>query len=666
MQSNTSSYDWLRDHNWPHSVDKRIITHLENENKTVEEFFSPLDGLKKTLFEEIKSRIAEDDCTVPIKIGSHLYHSEIKAGNSYWVHYRTDLDGNNKTVLLDENLLAQQHEFFRLGALEISPDYGKIAYSVDYNGSERYQVFVQEIDTGKILDSSVIDVFAGIVWNGDSRSFFYLPAGENWRSDRLMYHVIGDPVQHDRLLYRETDHTFRLSIDASSSKCCLMINISSSNSNEIAYINITDPTLNMYWIAKRKEDVLYEATHHSENFYIIANDKGRNFRLLKLKIGEVWEQAQEMIAHSKDLYLTAVTAYKQHLVVEYKKQGLAGIKVINLNHTPTTAELKFEHESYSAWHMFTDFDYPTVRYQYSSLATPPSVFEYDVATHQSILLKAQNIPAGLNSADYTVRRTWFKSDDGTMIPVSLLWKNSLFKQDGGNPLYLYGYGSYGIAVPAGFRASVFSLVDRGFVYAIAHIRGGDDLGYEWYESAKFLNKKRTFEDFIAVAQGLIEQRYTGAQNIVISGGSAGGMLVGYSVNAAPGLFKAAVMHVPFVDVLSTMLDDSLPLTPGEFKEWGNPKNPEYYDYIKSYSPFDNIKKQAYPHLFVTAGLFDPRVTYWEPAKFVHKLRENKTSESILLLKTNMSAGHAGQSGRYDALKEIAEEFTFILKVLEQK
>ncbi|MCE2992390.1 MAG: S9 family peptidase [Candidatus Jidaibacter sp.] len=654
-------YAWIRDANWPNSVDNKILDCLHAENKKCEEFFSPLQSEVDSLFAELKARIKEDDFTVPIKVDDYYYYSYIKQGQDYWVHARKHGSLSAKEeVLLDENLEAAGKDFFHTGDVEASPNHKLLAYGMDLDGSERYQLFVKDIAGNKLLDGNVKDAFGSIVWHKNNEGFFYIPTGENWRAEKVFYHTIGMPQSDDVLVYEEKDHTFSVNIDLSSSERYLFIVAKSGNNNETWYLDLEDPNAKLTVVLPRERDHLYHVTHHGDYFYMLTNDKGKNYRLVRADIDDPNKSRKEIIGHINDVYLLDVTAYKNHIVLEKRVLGLTQIQIIELA-TKESEEIKFKDEVYDAYHIFTTFDSLAVRYQYSSLTQPRSIMEYEFATKKSTELKIQEIPSGYDAEKYQTKRVWATSNDGVKVPVSLLYRKDLFKQDGSNPLYLYGYGSYGIAIPPSFRTTALSLVNRGFVFAIAHIRGGDDLGYDWYESAKFLTKKRTFEDFIAAAESLIEHKYTAKGQIAICGGSAGGMLMGYCANNAPELYKAIIMHVPFVDVLETMMDETLPLTPLEFEEWGNPKDPAYYEYIKSYSPFDNIAAQSYPNIFITSGLNDPRVGYWEPTKFALKLRDYKNDDNLLLLKTNMDAGHQGKSGRYDSLKELAEEYVFILK-----
>lgn len=658
--SRHDEYSWIRDPNWPNSTDQKILDYLNKWNDECEDYLKPIQPKIEEIFKEMKGRIKEDDMSVPVKRDDYFYYSYIKAGQSYWTRARKykSMDATEE-IILDENKEAKGRDFFRIGGYSISPDHSKVAYTLDLNGSEKFQIYIREIKTGELLDSAVEDVFGETVWDVDNAGLFYVPTGEEWRAEKVYHHKLKTKQSDDTLVYKESDKTFWVGIEKSEDKNYLFITAKSGNSSEVYYINLHTKTLTPTLTFPRKNDVIYYLSHHSGYFYIMTNDKGRNNRIARFKLSESLDKAEELYPTSKDVYIKNFNLYKNHLCVEQRELGLAKIELMNLQ-DKSKHTIQFDEEAFDTSVEFTTFDADSVRYEYSSLACPRTTYEYVFETGEYRTLKVQEIPSGFNKSDYHVKREWATAADGTKVPISLVHKKSLMKKDGSNPLYLYGYGSYGYAVPASFRASIISLLDRGFVYAIGHIRGGDDLGFEWYESAKFLNKKRTFEDFISCAKHLIDTKYTSKGHITISGGSAGGMLMGYCVNNAPELYKASILHVPFVDVLNTMLDDSLPLTPLEFKEWGNPKDDGFYEYIESYSPFDNIKAQNYPNIFITSGLNDPRVTYWEPAKFAAKLQDLKLDNNALLLKTNMSAGHGGKSGRYDALKELAEEFAFVV------
>jgi oligopeptidase B len=492
-----------------------------------------------------------------------------------------------------------------------------------------------------------------------------MPINENFRRDKVMFHSLGDSVANDRLIFSITDTLYQLQATKSSSKQYIFINVAGHNENEIYAIKMSDHDFKPKLIRGKLGGIFYDIEHNGDKFFIKTNDKAKNCRIISLDISDYSNDSWEnnYVPEEQDQYLSSFDITKNYLILNYRDQGLPLIKVkyLKTDNRFTEKIICFPDASFTATSMSTNFDEDDIRVNYSSLAMPNTTYNYDFNQDRLSILKVQEIPSGFIPEEYNVERI-FADSEGVKIPITLLYKKSLFKKDGTNPLYLYGYGSYGMGVPVSFRNNAISLVNRGFVYAIAHIRGGDDLGHDWYEAAKFLNKKRTFTDFIASAEMLVDKRYTDKGNIVICGGSAGGLLIGAVINERPELFKAAIAHVPFVDVLNTMLDETLPLTPGEFKEWGNPKELEYFNYIKSYSPFDNVKPQNYPSLFITAGISDPRVGYWEATKWVARLRAKKQDDNILLLKTNMNSGHKGASGRFDYLKEVADDLIFIFEI----
>jgi oligopeptidase B len=663
------SYDWLRDHGWPNVTDPKVLDFLQSGNAEYYKFLASNKEEEDAIFQEIKGRTPEEDQTVPVKIDDYYYYSYLKKGCDYRIHARRcgSLDAEEE-VLLDENKEALNYNFYKIESFEVSPDHNYLLYSVDTSGKERYTVKVIHLNKDGegnhiLIDSFVDNVHGDIVWNKAGTGFFYASMNESWRSKDIYFHKVSTEKSSDILMYHEEDDTFSVRVYKSSSDKFLFIESKSGTNNEIRYIESnTDSFFDLKLIKPREEGHIYRITNHKDSFYILTNDKGENFRLVIAPVSDPhYDNWREVVPYSKDIYLMHALAYEDNLVISKKESGLPKIDILNISNN-RLHPIFFKEPSYDVKVAFTTYDAPSLRYKYSSLNQPESVFEIDFQTFEVILLKTANIPSGFNPEEYTVERLWVPSNDGVKIPLSLIYNNNLFAGNGSNPLYLYGYGSYGHSVVPAFKSGYISLIDRGFVFAIAHIRGGDDLGRDWYESAKFLNKKKTFEDFICCSEYLIENCYTSAGNIVISGGSAGGMLVGYCINNSPELYKAAIMNVPFVDVLNTMLDEMLPLTPGEFKEWGNPKNKEYYDYIKSYSPYDNIRPQAYPHIFLTAGLSDPRVTYWEPAKFYAKLIDMRTDDGFTLLKTNMEAGHAGKTGKLQPMRDLAEQFSFILKV----
>lgn len=664
-QQLTDNYFWLRDKNWPKVADPKILKFLNAENAYAQAFFKQHQTEFDKLYQEITGRIKLEDRSVPIKKDQYYYYSRTEKDSNHTIYCRKEgSEQANEEIILDANALAKDHSYFSLGTWEVTHDHQKLLYSADITGGDRYTVKVKDLKNNQLLPDTVENTFGAVIWNKAGTGFFYAKLSDHWRTEEIYFHKLGDNQAQDTLLYKERDPLFMVSLDQSNSERFLFITAESKDTSEIRYIDLDlkqdkpEPVL----IQARHEEHLYHVDHHGDLFYILTNDKGKNFRLVTTPIQNPSQASwQEMIAHNPKIYLNEFSLYKNHLALSSKEGGLTKIQIIDLN-TKAKDDIQFPDPTYEASQIFTTFGDKGLRISYSSLIAPSSVLLYDFNDKKLATLKVQEIPSGYDKSLYQSERIFATSKDGTQIPISLVYKKSLFKQDGNNPLYLYGYGSYGSAVPASFRHYVLSLLDRGFVYAIAHVRGGDEMGYDWYESAKFLTKRNTFDDFIASADFLVNKHYTTAGNITISGASAGGMLIGVCVNERPELFKMAIADVPFVDVLNTMLDDSLPLTPGEFKEWGNPKDPKYFQYIKSYSPYDNVKSQSYPPLFVSAGINDPRVTYWEPAKWVAKLREMKTDNNLLLLDTNMDAGHAGASGRFGRAKEIAKEYLFIFTI----
>ena len=657
-------YAWLRADGWPEKItDTKVIAYLEEENKYFENYITPLKEKKHEFFEELKGRIKLADQSTYTKKDNFYYYTRTEADKDYTIYCRKKNSTEaEEEILLDVNELAKGKEYTDLGAFSISPDHKLMAYSVDFTGGEKYTIKIYNLESRQFLKDEITDTIGAIVWHETLDGFFYSPTDEKWRHDKVKFHKLGTEVKDDKLILHEKNPLYFVSASKASSRQYIFINISGHDSNEMYYIDMQDKTLITKLINKRKDNILYSVDHNAGYFYKSTNDGAKNFHILRTESnGYLSDTAwQTYIAEKQDSDLSSFDITRNYLLLNYKVKGLDEAIVRDLNNN-SQHTLKFPESAYTAGIYESNFEEDDIRADYSSLARPGTVYSYDFDTDKLTILKVQEIPSGFNPDEYEVERI-FADTDGVQVPISLFYKKSLFKKDGSNPLYLYGYGSYGMSVPPAFRNSAISLVDRGFVYAIAHIRGGDDLGHDWYESAKFLTKKRTFSDFIAVAEKLIASKYTSKGNIAIMGGSAGGMLIGNVINQRPELFKAAIAHVPFVDVLNTMLDGDLPLTPSEYKEWGNPKDKEYFEYMKSYSPYDNVSAQNYPHLFVTAGLSDPRVGYWEAAKWVAKLRDHKLDNNLLLYKTNMSFGHGGASGRFDYLKEAAEDLVFITEM----
>ncbi len=646
-------YSWIRDPKWPKVENEEILAYLNTENDYFEDKTKEYKNLEREIFEELKSRIKEDDESYPVTRGDYQYYTRTKKGEDFLYILRKK-DGMEELVI-DCNFLAKGKSSFSLGASKVSFDNNKYAYSFDVDGSEQFKIMVKDLENKKDLDDVIENTIGNIIWNKRGDGFYYLKLNDNWRPNKVLFHKLG--TNDDILIYEEKDDTSFLSIDYSSSQKYLIIDRGNGSDNEILLLELDKENIKPEIVLARKKDLLYSVDHIHDKFYFLINDKGKNFRLAYALEGEHHNPQKfiELISHSEDCYLTGISLNNQYLVVEKRILGLNNFDYYDLSTHQFIDRISFNEEVYEADADFTDKNSLFLRINYSSLTTPKSVLEFDFEHKELITRKIEEVK-NYDSAHYEVKRLWAEAKDGVRVPISIVYKKDIKFPA---PLLLYGYGSYGAGVGTYFRSNIISLLDRGFIYAIAHIRGGDELGFRWYEQAKFLQKKLTFSDFITCAEYLIDNNYTVKEKLAIMGGSAGGMLMGVVLNERPELFKAAVALVPFVDVLNTMLDETLPLTPHEFEEWGNPKNKEYYDYIKSYCPYHNIKKQNYPSILVTAGLTDPRVGYWEAAKWVAKIRKLKTDKNILLLKTEMEAGHAGKSGRYKILEEVAMIYAFI-------
>lgn len=659
-------WHWLRDPLYPKIQDKEVRAYLKAENRYFQAQMAPHKALVETLYQEMKGRVAEEDSTVPQKDGDWIYWSTFSEGTQYRRHYRKPVTGGEAMLILDENLLAQDKDYFQLGDLTLSPDAKLMAYAYDDDGSERFEVHFRDLTTGEDLPDIIPGTLSSLVWSADSRGLIYGLANDNWRTDNLHYHRLGDDPKKAKLLYQEPDIGFSVDVDLSAQEDWIIIETGDQVTSEIRLVPSADPTAEPILVSARKEGREYSVDVRDGTLFIRTNDEHVNFRLATAPLAQP-DQWQTLIPGSDAHYLTDFMLFADFFVTEGRIKGLDQIELRQYA-TPTVAEsITFPEASYSAGlGMNPEYTITKLRIDYESMVTPGTVYDYHVADKRLETLKVQRIPSGYDASQYQTERLFITARDGAQVPVSVLSRKG-FKKDGTQPLHLYSYGAYGYATPPDFDADRLSLVDRGFAYALAHIRGGDDLGYQWYLDGKLMKRTNTFNDFVDVAKGLIEHGYTAPGKISASGRSAGGELMGAVVNQSPELFGAVAAHVPFVDVLNTMLDESLPLTPGEWPEWGNPiTDKAAFDFIRSYSPYDNIQAKAYPAMLFTAGLNDPRVTYWEPAKMVAKLRALKTDDNILLLKTNMGAGHGGKSGRYERLREEAEEAAFILWQMTSK
>ena len=654
----TDDYAWLRDPGYPEVDDPEVLAHLQAENAWFETRMADQQGRIDTLFKEMRARIKEADKSVPQKDGDYLYWIEFEEGAEYKKWWRRPVAGGPDELILDEVALAEGKEYFRLGAISVSMNGKLLAWSVDDNGSERFTARIKNLETGEILPDEIPETLSSLVWVAGDRGIVYSRANEQWRTDNARLHWLGQPNDSDVELYHEDDDGFRVGSSLSANEQWLIISTSDHETSEVRLVPAADPLAHPVLVRARETGVEYDVDLHEDTLFIHANDTHENFRLATAHLSHPGEWTT-LIEGSDDFYLTGFDLFRDFYVTEGRVRGLDRIEVRYYDDPARIEPIEFAETTYSAGVGDTpEWAVNALRLSYESMVSPASVLEYDVATRQLTTLKVQEIPSGYDPSLYTTERLEIAARDGTMIPVSIVYRKD---RAAGGPLHLYGYGAYGISIDPGFSTTRLSLVDRGFAYAIAHIRGGDDLGRAWYKAGKLERRTNTFHDFVDVARGLIARGYTQAGRISISGGSAGGELMGAVINSDPDLWGAVVAHVPFVDVLHTMLDPELPLTPGEWPEWGNPiEDKAAFELIRSYSPYDQVKPQAYPPLLVTAGLNDPRVTYWEPAKWVARLREVKTDGNELLLKTNMGAGHGGKSGRFESLKETAEEFAFIL------
>jgi oligopeptidase B len=663
-------YAWLRASNWqvvmrdPASLDPAIRAHLEAENAYTETLMSDTEALQRELFAEMKGRIKEDDSSVPAPDGAYLYYTRFVTGGQHPLFCRKPRDSGEERILIDGNALAAQHAYFRIASVDHSPDHRLIAYAVDTKGSEFFTVHVIDAESGALIDAKITDTNGAMQWAADSRTLLYVWVDDEHRPRRVLRHVIGAESADDDVIHEQQDPGFFLGIDATQSRRFLVLSVHDHEAAEISLIDADNPAAAPVLVAAREPEHDYSVEHHGDRLIILTNSDGaEDYRIVEAPVDRPGRAHwREIEAHEPGRLIMDVVAYQDQLVRLEREDGLPRIVIRRFADGEEHA-IDFPEEAYSLG-LSPGYEYDTtnLRFTYSSMTTPQQVFDYDMETRERTLRKTQEIPSGHDPSLYVTRRVMAPAKDGETVPISLLYRKST-KLDGSAPLLLYGYGAYGMAIPAGFSTNALSLVDRGFVYAIAHIRGGKDKGYRWYKDGKREKKVNSFSDFVAAGEYLAAAGFTAKGRIIAHGGSAGGMLMGAVANMAPDLFLGIIAEVPFVDVLTTMLDASLPLTPPEWPEWGNPIESEAdYRTIAAYSPYDNVRVGNYPHILALAGLTDPRVTYWEPAKWVARLRELKTDDHLLLVRTNMEAGHAGASGRFERLKEVALAYAFALKI----
>jgi oligopeptidase B len=653
------NYYWLNERENP-----EVIDYLNKENEYYQKSTAHTKQLQEDLFLEMKSRIKEDDSSVPYLYNGYYYITRFEKGKDYPIYSRKkgSLDAKEE-IMFDCNEMAKGHAYFNLSGINVSEDNKWVAFGVDLVSRRQYTIQIKNLETGEILPVKLENTTGGSTWAGDNKTLFYTRKdAQTLRSDKIYKHTLGTDASADTMVFHEKDDTFNTFVYKEKSKKYLVIGSSSTLTSEYQILDAKNPNGEFKVFQKRTRGLEYSISHYGDSFYIVTNkDKATNFKLMKTpETATSAENWKDLIGHRKDVLLEGIEIFKDYLVVEERSNGLNKIRIM-----PWSGKgeyyLPFNIETYTAYTTTNvDFDTEILRYAYQSMATPSSVIDFNMRTQEKKVLKEQEVLGGkFDKNNYIEERVWATATDGTKVPISMVYRKGI-KKDGKNPLLLYAYGSYGATMDPYFSSTRLSLLDRGFIYAIAHIRGGEDLGREWYENGKLLKKINTFTDFIDCSKFVIAEKYTSPKHLYAEGGSAGGLLMGAIVNMNPELYNGVIAQVPFVDVITTMLDDTIPLTTGEYDEWGNPNDKVYYDYMLSYSPYDQVKKQAYPNMYVSTGLHDSQVQYWEPAKWVAKLRVMKTNNNQLFLDTNMDAGHGGASGRFEALKELAKEFAFLL------
>ncbi|MES2747610.1 MAG: S9 family peptidase [Bacteroidota bacterium] len=651
-------YYWLNDRENP-----EVIDYLNQENAYYNEATAHTKSFQKILFDEMKARIKEDDTSVPYLYNGYYYITRYETGKDYPIYSRKkgSLDANEE-IMFDCNQMAEGHSYFQLGGLSVSDDNKWAAFGVDLVSRRQYTIQFKNLETGEILATKIENTTGGATWANDNATIFYTKKDEvTLRSDKVYKHKLGVDSKNDTLVYHEKDETYNVHIYKSKSKKYLIIGSDSTMTNEYQILSAATPDGKFTIFQKRTRGLEYSISHFEDHFYILTNkDKAENFKLMKTTENKTSkENWVDLIPHNEDVLLEDIDIFKNYLVVSERSNGLNKIRIM-----PWEGEeyyLPFEIETYTcSTTSNVDFDTEILRYAYQSMTTPASVIDFNMRTKSKTVLKEMEVMGGkFDKSNYHEERIWATAQDNTKIPISIVHKKGL-KKDGKNPFLLNAYGSYGYSSDAHFSSTVLSLLDRGFIFGIAHVRGGEDLGRHWYEDGKLLQKKNTFTDFIDCTKFLISEGFTSNEHMYAEGGSAGGLLMGAIANMAPELYNGIIAQVPFVDVVTTMLDETIPLTTGEYDEWGNPNEKKYYNYMLSYSPYDNVTAQKYPNMYVSTGLHDSQVQYWEPAKWVAKLRVLKTNSKLLFLDTNMETGHGGASGRFEALKELAKEFSFLL------
>lgn len=653
------NYYWLNERENP-----EVIAYLEAENEYTDAAMQDTEKLQSKIFDEIVGRIKQNDMSVPYELNGYTYYTRFEEGKEYPVYCRKVLEDNAaEEIMLNGNEMAKGHAFFHIGGWEVSQNNEYLVFTVDTVSRRKYTIYVKNLKTGEVYKDKIPNTSGNVTWTNDNQSLFYAIKDETLRPYQIFKHKLGKDPKNDQLVYHEKDPTFYTYVYKTKSEKYIVIGSESTLSTEYRFIDAYKPADNFKVFQMRQPDLEYDISHQDNRWLIRTNHEAKNFRLMEVKGNNTnIENWQELIPNRKKVLLEYVSVFKNFYVLGERKNGLPTLRIFN---TLTSKDhyIDFGETDYYAYTTINpDFNSQKLRYGFTSLKTPESIFEYDMVSRETNLLKQEEVLGGYDTSAYITERTYAPSRDGERIPISIVYKKG-FKKDGSQPLFLYAYGSYGSSMESYFRSSRLSILDRGFAFAVAHVRGGEEMGRYWYEDGKLLKKKNTFFDFIDCGQHLIDQKYSSSEQIFAGGGSAGGLLIGAVINYEPHLFKGVIAAVPFVDVITTMLDESIPLTTSEYDEWGNPNQKEYYNYMLSYSPYDQVEAKAYPNMLVTTGLHDSQVQYWEPAKWVAKLRELKTDENILLLHTNMDFGHGGASGRFERYKETALEYAFMLKLL---
>lgn len=665
------NYFWMRlsdeqkEAETPDAQTQDVLDYLNAENEYLKQVMKPTEKLQETLYEEIVGRIKQDDQSVPVKVNGYLYYSRFEKGQDYPLTCRKKGDENEvEEVLLNMPEMAKGQSYFAVGGQSVSENNELLAYSVDLVSRRQYTIHFKNLVTGEMYEDEIKNTTGGITWANDNKTIFYTKQDSvTLRSYQIYKHVLGTPVEQDELVYEETDETFGCSVYKTKSRQFIMIACYQTLSTEYRFLDADNPHGEWTVVQPREHDLEYSVDHYGDHFYITTNLDAKNFRLMKTPLDKTEKSNwTEVIAHRDDVYLEDIDIFKNYLVVTERKNGLIELRVMQWTDM-SEHYIEFNDPAYTAYTFSNpEFDTDILRFGYTSLTTPQTTYDYDMTSKEKELLKQQEVLGGTFSPEnYTSERIMVTARDGINVPVSLVYKKG-FERNGNSPILLYAYGSYGYSMDPSFSSIRLSLLDRGFAFAIAHIRGGQEMGRDWYEDGKLLKKKNTFYDFIDCGKYLIENNYTSSEHLYAQGGSAGGLLMGAIANMEPELWNGVIAQVPFVDVVSTMLDESIPLTTGEFDEWGNPKDKTYYDYMKSYSPYDNIEAKDYPNLLITTGYWDSQVQYWEPAKWIAKLRELKTNDKQLMMHCNMDVGHGGASGRFKRYKEVAMVYAFMLRL----